>query len=39
LEETIARTGDKPELKLVFMGLNDQDMEIVAHFALRNNHV
>lgn len=39
LEEIITRNNNNAELKLVLMNLTDQDMEIVAHFALRNNQV
>jgi hypothetical protein len=39
LETIITENSNNPELKLVLMDLTDQDMEIVAHFALRNNQV
>jgi len=39
LEQIIANNNNRSELKLVLMDLTDQDMEIVAHFALRNNRV
>jgi hypothetical protein len=39
LEQTIVNNGTASELKLVLMDLKDQDMELVAHLALRNNTV